>query len=104
MYSHYVECIEEEAPSIMKDFNLWMIETNGKKNWRNWDSRMIIGYILDYLSSVYIMFPETLVKGEYTEKIPLKDPNLKSENTEYEIFLYNTFAEMVRVDVALFKL
>ena len=102
-YKEFIPCVEEEAPGIMKDFNQWMVDTHKKKHWKQWDTRLLLGWMLDYLSSVYIMFPKIQEEGDYSPNIPLSVSN-KGETTEYEQFMYNVMAEFVRVDIVLFKL
>lgn len=99
----FIKSLLEFAPYITRDFNDWMIKTNNRPDWKEWKSQVLIGWLLQYISQVYIMFPDLLTVGEYNKGFPLDDPNLPSSITEYERFLYNILAELVRLDNELFE-
>jgi len=95
-------CLQEDAPELTKDFAIWIEANNNNSTWKYWSSEHLVGYVLKYLSEIYLMFPEAQIKGEYSKSYPLfEDSGINDEGsdlTEFEIFCYNVIAECIRIE------
>ena len=100
-HSTLFKCLKEDAPELLKDFALW-IEMSSDENWKFWSSEHLVGYVLKYISEIYVIFPEALSNGEYAIGYPLFEdsgvPEMGADLTEFEIFCYNVIAECIRLD------
>ena len=95
-------CLQEDAPELTKDLALWIESNHNNSTWKYWSSEHLIGYVLKYVSEMYLMFPEAMCKGEYGQSYPLfENSGINDEGanlTEFEIFCYNVIAECVRLE------
>ena len=101
-HSTLFTCLRDDAPELTKDFALWIESNSDNSTWKYWSSEHLVGYVLKYISEIYVMFPEAVTDGEYEIGYPLFEdagvPEIGAELTEFEIFCYNVIAECVRLE------